>query len=289
MLSFQFKTIYLFLIFIPYTAMGFAYGNSKLNVLEQSIEDMKKMYDAIDPDPKIKKITEKAIKNCGIKTSPIILQRNNGDNSYAIHHLDNSSQPFMLIGVDNQTLAQIKFATYHECGHLYFQDSNHNEQSFEKFKKIRNLSVLGGLASSYGMFKYLKPRINNPFISVSAALASGFVSFVGLILKPVHWQRSERRNQEIKADLFAYKNLLKINRPDIALTWILDCAQDYECTGIQKATPFDEYPCSYERAKIGLEFLKANGVNIENPNLPTKSDPAIKQYLSKILKHFSIK
>lgn len=257
-------------------------SNDEFNL--KNLENVKKRHNAVNPDPKIREIAEEALKSCGIKRNIVLLQRNEGNNSYTTCH-PNDDQVYLAIGVKNQTLDQITGSIYHEIGHIA---NNHTTSIFNKwYPKVLANSV-------WPIFGYFLWTSFNPGTSLKyslpMALGVATLKSIPFVLGLSGLNACRNRTKERQADQFGYKKLIEHKKITVALGEISDYIFCHENERPQTIADkiFGDYPSHLERAKIGIEEFQKADLNMENivTNLPADMDQGLKNYLPEALKKY---
>lgn len=233
-------------------------------------------HNAYPADPTISAIIEHALNTAGITRTIVPLQTETTDNAFVSTELSLSPQEFMIIGIKNKSLDQITAAIYHEVGHVVYEDCSLNAENASHQLTIRQLqlAILIAVATSALISRTCG-------LSLAKSIAISALTGLASLLSSVFYTQHQKSLIEARADRFAYEHLLKNNLLHIALTKLADHLARYEYEFARIPAIFSGYPDELQRAKIGLEVLVKQGINITTlmENLPNDLDEGIKSKL----------
>lgn len=256
-------------------------------IIQQIKDEAKKKYNADDADETINEIVQTALKECGINRSIIVLQSNDRGDAYTYANPNKHSQEFMMIGTKGQALDQITATVYHELGHVAHGDQLRKIKYQDQilFYGIIALSLMTGFGAKLSFQKYVhKNKLASVLVGGLATLTTLSSAFI--------LDRYNNSLKECKADTFAYEHLVKHNKLANAVGQISDYLANHEhlinCG--KSPLPFfaTGYPTDLQRAKIGIDVLQQQGINISDlvKNLPEDFDAGIKQHFPDQIKKF---
>lgn len=251
------KSIFLLTCFsvLSCNASGCEKINSEAKIIQEIRDEIKKQFDADEADEIINDLVQDALKKCGIKRPIIVLQRRGGDNSYAYSCPSKHPQEFIIVGTEGEKLDQITFSIYHEVGHLAHGDLLFQKRQFDCYyaRGSMVLSSVIGLFIGLRFYKFMK----NPIVGLAAGVAIGGMSTVLAIALGAGYKFYRDSLKELKADTFAYDNLVKHGKLNAAIMRISDFLYTYEFnSGITQLPAFVcGYPNDLQRAQNGLNVF----------------------------------
>lgn len=246
--------------------------SSDEQIIRKLTEDIKKEYQAEEPWEQINAIAQKAIKDCDISKPIIFLQTNATDNAFAASKPYRHSQEFVIIGTLFQLEDEIRYNIYHELGHVLHNDVTLKKQLFRRnFIWGINYSSLFAALVSHLM---IASRTSN----LLAQFSMGSLAYISVQLTGITSLFARSRKQEQKADKFAYEKLIKHGYLNSVITKISNFIYKHEFISPSRPKLLCSHPQDIERAKMGLEILQKNGINISHliKNLPHDLDREIK-------------
>jgi len=257
--------------------------NSSQDLIIQELkEKFKKQFDAYDADETINGIVQKTLKDCDITRPVVVLQSRNMSNAYTAAQPFIHPQEFMIIGTKGQTLDQITGTIYHEVGHVAHGDVLWKKKLLNSCRSwgAIGISVLAGLGAGLKFNKHIK----KPLLSVTIGILAALTTFVSGAFA----FKYKDSFKELRADAFAYKNLVKHGKLDIAIGVISDHLSQHEF-GLRSLPSFVcGYPSNLQRAQMGLDVMQQEGINIAHliKNLPEDLDQGLKEHFPGQIKQF---
>lgn len=278
------KVVLFVFVFVLFENICQSNQSAEVDIVQQIKNEAKKKYNADDADETINEIVQIALKKCGINRSIIVLQTNDSSNSYTYADPDKHSQEFMIIGTRGQDLDQIIATIYHELGHVVHGDMlrkiKYQDAIF--FYGAGALSLMVGFSSMLVFRKYVyKSKLTSVLIGGVSTLTTLSSEFI--------LNRYHQSLKECRADAFAYEHLVKHNKLATAVGQISDYLANHEYLKKQQLPLFvTGYPTDLQRAKIGLDVLQQQGINILDliEKLPEDLDAGIKQNFPNQIKKF---
>jgi hypothetical protein len=243
--------------------------------LDQLMGKFSKQYKLKGLHPVIEEEVHKAFKACNITEPVLVLQDDNSSDSACYGLLDEQWYPVkaMVIGVGGAPLPLIRYAIFHECGHIVAGDVNRN---LTKKDLAFTLALLS--ASTYSGIRVAKalknfPRFVLPIGVIGAAITSAF-AFGRIYNKTI--EAYQTRKIERNADTFAAQQLIKAGDYNSLAYQVLDFT--YNCdegkfNWKNEYWFFHDHPGYLERARSILDELKKVPVDLKNLPIDESEHP----------------
>lgn len=270
-----------FLLILSTGLAAYGMDDAEIKIIKKITEDIKKEYKAEEPWEEINSIAQKAIKDCGITKPVTILQTHNTYNAWTTSRPRIHPQEFMIIGTD-LTEEAITYTVYHELGHIANGDVEIKQKLSNDQSKwfAKGLSAFAGIGATFA----LNSRIKKP---IASTIVGGITSFATMLTGTM-FSLYKERTKEHNADIFAYENLIKHGHLSIAMCMISDYLYRHEFEFKSLPIAICDHPHNFERAKIGLEILHKNGINIAHliKNLPHDLNTGVKEHFPDQVQRF---
>ncbi|MFI5333452.1 MAG: hypothetical protein ACHQVS_05125 [Candidatus Babeliales bacterium] len=243
--------------------------------LDRLMGKFSKKYDLSELHPTIEAEVHKAFRVCNITEPVLVLQNHNSTNSACYPLVDEEWYPVkaMAVGVGDKRgsapLSLIRFAIFHECGHMVAGDVEHHSKN----NLLKNLSFVTTLvgAGTYTGIRAAKALHAYPkSVRVLGGIGAGFAGLFALgRLYHKTIDAYQTRKIERNADLFAVKKLISLNDYHAIVYEFLDFTINCDEGKFNMDNEywlFHDHPGYLDRARIILDgFRKAN---VDLNNLP---------------------